>query len=70
MILLRKLKGKKVNKLLIRLRRKGCIFYPIYEIVLVKNNNRAKSSSIEKLGYFNPHKLDRLLFINTSRLGY
>lgn len=62
--------SKKFNKLVIRLRKRGYFKYAIFEIVLTSAQNRAKSSFIEKLGFFNPQFTERLFSIDTKRLTY
>lgn len=62
--------GGKFNKLVIRLRRKGCINYSLYEVVLMKQNSRRDGLVIERLGFINPQFNERIFFINSLRLSY
>lgn len=61
---------KKFNPYVIRFRRRGCLKYSIFEIVVIKQNMRMKGSYVEKLGYFNPQFSERLFVINSARLAY
>jgi len=60
----------KFNKIVIRFRPRGRIFYPIYEIVVIKQRKRLYGDFVEKLGYFNPHFSERYLTIDFSRLAH
>jgi len=51
--------GVKTNTYIIRLRRRGRLFDPSYDIVLMKHNFRNKGRYVEKLGYFNPRFTER-----------
>lgn len=62
--------GIKYNQKIIRLRKKGCFKYPVYDIVVMYAYKRSKADFIEKLGFFNPNCKERLLFINTNRLAF
>lgn len=62
--------GSKFNKLIIRLKRKGCVNYSLYEVVLMKQDSRRDGSVIERLGFINPQFNERIFFINSLRLAY
>lgn len=64
------LKSKKIRQKIIRLRKRGNIHYPIYEIILTYKDNRNRGSFLEKLGFFNPNFSKRIFFLNTYRLSY
>lgn len=71
MLMLRtKVGGKKFNKVVIRFRRRGHVHYPIYEIVVIKQNARIRGLFIEKLGYFNPNFTERTFVFDATRLAY
>jgi ribosomal protein S16 len=61
---------KKARKKIIRLRKKGAIFYPIYDIVVSYKDNRNRGFIIEKLGFYNPHINKKIIYINSLRLSY
>jgi len=55
---------------IIRLRRRGTINSPFFEIVVTFKDRRANGSGlIEKLGYINFTNSNRIIFINCVRLG-
>lgn len=62
--------GKKFNKLIVRLKRKGNLHNSLYEVVLMKQNSRRGGFVIERLGFFNPQFTERVFFINSYRLAY
>lgn len=64
------IKNKKVRRKIIRLRKRGRLHYPIYEIILTYKDNRNRGPFIEKLGFFNPNINERIFFLNTYRLAY
>lgn len=61
---------KKIRQKVIRLRKKGVIFYPIYDIVVSYKDNRNRGLIIEKLGFYNPHLNQKIIYINNFRLSY
>lgn len=61
---------KKTREKIIRLRKKGVIYYPIYDIVVSYKDNRNRGLIIEKLGFYNPHINKKLIYINSFRLSY
>ena len=63
-------RNRKIRQKIIRFRKRGKIHYPLYDIVVTYRDNRNRGSFIEKLGFFNPNSYDKLLFLNTFRLGY
>ncbi len=64
------LKNKKIRQKIIRLRKRGAIYYPIYEIIVTYKDKRNRGSFIEKLGFFNPNFSKRIFFLNSYRLSY
>jgi len=70
LIIRTKVGGKKFNAYVIRLRRRGCIHYSIFEVVVTKQDMRMYGSYIEKLGYFNPQFTERMFVIDSKRLSY
>ena len=60
----------KYNEKIIRLRKKGCFKYPVYDIVVTYSYKRNKADFIERLGFFNPNLKERVLFIDTDRLAF
>jgi ribosomal protein S16 len=67
---MKKKKNKKIREKVIRLRKIGRMYYPIYEIILTFRDNRNRGYIIEKLGFFNPHKNEKIFYINSYRLSY
>ena len=61
---------KKTREKIIRLRKKGVIYYPIYDIVVSYKDNRNRGLMIEKLGFYNPHINKKVIYINSFRLSY
>ena len=53
---------KKARQKKIRLRKKGIIYYPIYDIVVSYKDIRNRGSLIEKLGFYNPHIKNHPIF--------
>jgi small subunit ribosomal protein S16 len=71
MIMLRtKIGGNKCNRLVVRFKRKGCIRYPLYDIVVMKAQTRRDGEIIERLGFFNPNSKFKVLVIDSSRLAF
>jgi len=64
------IKNKKIREKTIRLRKRGQLYYPIYEIILTYKDNRNRGPFIEKLGFFNPNFNKRIFFLNTYRLSF
>lgn len=62
-------KHKKVRQKVIRFRKRGAKYYPIYEIVLTIKDRRNGGFLLEKLGFYNPHGT-KSIYINTYRLSY
>ncbi len=54
----------------IRLRRKGRIHKPFYDIVAVDSRTRRDGAFIERLGYFNPHTQPSTIEIDPDRTIY
>ena len=63
------LTGSKNSRMIIRLKKKGRRYYPIYEIVVIKRKKRNRGRPISRLGYFNPHLNERGLFLDLRALG-
>lgn len=64
------IRNKKTRQKVIRLRKKGSIHFPIYDIIVTFKDNRNRGSIIEKLGFFNPHIKQRIFCINSFRIAY
>jgi small subunit ribosomal protein S16 len=60
----------KLNKLTIRLRRRGCKNYDFFDIVVCLKRNRRDGRYIERLGYFNPNVKERIFVIDSMRLAF
>jgi len=55
---------------IIRLKRRGAIRAPFFEIVVTFKNRRSNGSGLEeKLGYINFTNSNRIIIINCERLG-
>lgn len=59
---------KKSNNLVVRFRRVGHRFYPVYGIVVIRQNQGVCGRIIEKVGYYNPNFNERILVINSGKL--
>lgn len=59
---------KTINRYILRLKRKGCKRYSVYDIVVIYKKTRSQGRILERLGFFNPQIKERMFFINTSRL--
>jgi len=64
------LKNRKIRQKVIRLRKRGQIYYPIYDIVVTFKDKRNRGRFIEKLGFFNPNFSERIFLLNSSRLAF
>lgn len=64
------LKNSKNKKTVIRLRKKGILRYPLYEIVVTYNTSKNKGLALEKIGFLNPQLGVKSFRINTYRLSY
>jgi len=58
----------KARKKIIRLRKKGMIYYPIYDIVVSYKDIRNRGIILEKLGFYNPHINKKIIYINSFSL--
>lgn len=54
----------------LRLRRKGRIHHPVYDIVAVDGHARRDSDFIERLGFFDPNTQPSTISINPDRAIY
>ena len=54
----------------IRLRRKGRIHYPFYDIVALDSRKRRDGAFIEKLGYYNPNTHPSTISVDPDRVIY
>ena len=54
--------GYKASRMVIRLKRKGRRYYPIYEIVVIKRTKRNRGRALSRLGYYNPNLNERGTF--------
>ena len=55
----------KARRKVIRLRKKGIIYYPIYDIVVSYRDLRNRGLIIEKLGFYNPHINKKTIYFIT-----
>jgi len=58
------------TKLVIRLHRRGRKNYDFFDIVVSSNKNRRDGRYVEKVGYINPNLAERILVIDSMRIGY
>ena len=61
--------GYKASRLIVRLKRKGRKYYPIYEVVVIKRTKRNRGRAISRLGYYNPNLNERAFFVDMKALG-
>lgn len=54
----------------LRLRRKGRIHHPVYDIVAVDSRSRRDGAFIERLGYYDPNTLPSTISIDPDRAIY
>jgi len=62
-------KSKQKQKI-IRLKKKGIIKYPLYDIIVTYKNLKNKGRAIEKIGFFNPQNNVKFFSINNYRLSF
>ena len=58
-----------MSKKIIRLKKKGILYNPRYDIVVTYQKKRAKGPFLDKLGFFNP-KSPKIFFINNQKMGF
>lgn len=54
----------------LRLRRKGKVHYPVYDVVAVDKRKRRDGAFIERLGYYDPNTRPNKISINPDRAIY
>lgn len=54
----------------LRLRRKGRIHYPIYDIVALDSRKKRDGAYLERLGYYDPHSQPSTIKVNADRAIY
>lgn len=64
------LHNRKIREKIIRFRKKGIIRYPLYDIIVTYRDIRNRGMALEKLGFYNPNKGVKSMYINTYRLSY
>lgn len=69
MIILFLNKNKQKQKI-IRLKKKGIIKYPLYDIIVTYKNFKSKGKAIEKIGFFNPQNNIKSFSVNNYRLSF
>jgi ribosomal protein S16 len=57
-----------MNEKIIRFRRKGSFYLPMYDIIVCFRSKRARGNFIERIGFFHPIG-EKFFFINGQRLG-
>lgn len=62
--------NNKIRQKVIRFRKKGIIRYPLYDIIITYKDVRNKGMAFEKLGFYNPNKGVKSMYINTYRLSF
>lgn len=65
-----KIYNKSINRIVLRLRRRGISFYPVYDLIVIKKKKRSKGRALERIGFFNPHSKERFLFLDSSKLEF
>ena len=65
-----KVKKSNMRQKVIRFKKKGIMKYPLYDIIVTFKDLRNRGSAVEKLGFYNPHKGVKSIYINTYRLSY
>ena len=60
---------KRYNNKILRIRRRGKIYYPVYEIILTNRFLRRDGYAYEKLGFINPNINERIFFINFDKFS-
>lgn len=63
------IKNRSINRIVLRLQRKGCKFYPVFDLIIIKKKKKASGRALEKIGVYNPNFSERFLFINTFKLS-
>lgn len=59
-----------IRKFVIRLRRVGRKYSPVFQIVVMNRSSRNRGKYIEKLGYYTLNRYEATFFINMERIGY
>ncbi|MCX6155825.1 MAG: 30S ribosomal protein S16 [Candidatus Kapabacteria bacterium] len=54
----------------LRLRRKGRIHHPVYDIIAIDGRARRDGAFIERLGYYDPHIFPSKVSIDADRAAY
>lgn len=66
-----KLKKKSINRLFLRLQRKGLSFYPVFHFIVVHKKSRAKKGKIlDEIGIFNPNFNERCYYFDSNKLYF
>lgn len=66
-----KFKNKSINKITLRLQRKGFSFYPVYSFIIINKKSReAKGRFLDKIGSYNPNFNQRFFFFDSYKLYY
>lgn len=60
----------KFSNLIIRLRRVGRIHYAVYHIVVINKYRKNRGCFVEKVGFYNPNRNEKTLYINLERIGF
>ena len=59
----------KFPKKIIRFRSKGFKHYRLFEIIVSYHTKSRNGSYIERIGFYNPNKSEKMFFINILKLG-
>jgi ribosomal protein S16 len=63
------IKNRSINRIVLRLQRKGCKFYPVFDLIVTKKKNKSYGKALDKIGVYNPNFSERFLYINTFKLS-
>jgi len=63
------IKNRSINRIILRLQRKGCKSYPVYDLIVIKKKYKSLGKALDKIGVYNPNFSERFLYINTFKLS-
>lgn len=62
--------ARKTNQIVIRLRRKGHIKSPLYDVVVTYRDKRSSGYAIDKLGFLHIDPVERIFYMNMKKFVF